>query len=589
MTELDNYLLPEIRSQIEQQYYAWINTQARLDHLADDPEFLTAPEKHVAFFSDHGVVHARDVAQQVLQVIKIINGLLIPARKSSRLTFMQGYGVMLAYLHDIGMVDFSAFGRTMHPEFAGQAVFKAEFDDLIQTIWDENCGNVAWRLLNLANQNALTQDLPVVLRELLAMTLCHSKRKVPMTILNDPRRLRATMQTSIGLELNDLYQQQQGPPDKLTQPLEEVLSINKNQLRQGTARMSRHYRDFYRESFTWLVSENSEVRRLVEDVIDTLRALRSADALRQRGTVLCTSGGYQIFVDGRTANAIHAFNKGTQEILLLLETDDLIAAGEANVASSELTVEGDLWISFHRGAFATPEAVQHAVHSAATVINDIQADVICSFDGVDVLNGSRNGPLKGSHEIQILLEGVEDNPDFAVHVCHALEKLNPELRGRCRPALSLQNMNVSERERYLQGTDLDWDRDEKARVLLKIAESGHKIDRIDLTRAFEGVRLISAEIGEVLIEAESPPGFVYIPLSTGLKGTPLGGYLPFSVRAWMPLGNTGVIRGAVRNATIVVEQPLHLLMIPKEIYLKEWHYTYTKAEFRQIVSEIYAE
>ena len=41
---------------------------------------------------------------------------------------------------------------------------------------------------------------------------------------------------------------------------------------------------------------------------------------------------------------------------------------------------------------------------------------------------------------------------------------------------------------------------------------------------------------------------------------------------------TGVVRGAVRNATIVAHAPLTLLAIPKAIYLRHWHRTYdTKA------------
>jgi carbonic anhydrase len=47
----------------------------------------------------------------------------------------------------------------------------------------------------------------------------------------------------------------------------------------------------------------------------------------------------------------------------------------------------------------------------------------------------------------------------------------------------------------------------------------------------------------------------------------------------MPLGVTGVIRGAGRNATIRAEQTVQLIMIPKMIYLKYWHHPYTLASF----------
>ncbi len=50
LTHLDKYLLPEIRSLIERRYYARVNTQADLDQLVNDLDFLMVPEKHLAFF-----------------------------------------------------------------------------------------------------------------------------------------------------------------------------------------------------------------------------------------------------------------------------------------------------------------------------------------------------------------------------------------------------------------------------------------------------------------------------------------------------------------------------------------------------------
>jgi hypothetical protein len=55
------------------------------------------------------------VAQQVLQVLDIAHGLFLPAREPDRVQFMRGYGVLLAYLHDLGMSGFSHFGRATHP------------------------------------------------------------------------------------------------------------------------------------------------------------------------------------------------------------------------------------------------------------------------------------------------------------------------------------------------------------------------------------------------------------------------------------------------------------------------------------------
>ena len=171
--------------------------------------FLNDPTRHVAFFADHGVVHVRNIAQQVLTVLERIDGVLIPYREAFRLDWMRGYGVMLTYLHDIGMCDMSPYGRAMHPEFAAQAVYAPDFEAVLATLWEENCGNLPWRLLNLASQGLLAADPRLVLRELLAMAMCHSKRKAPMEILNDPKRLRRMMQRSVSTDLHVLHRIQQ--------------------------------------------------------------------------------------------------------------------------------------------------------------------------------------------------------------------------------------------------------------------------------------------------------------------------------------------------------------------------------------------
>jgi len=608
IVQLDQYLSVSIRTQIEQRYYAQINSKSRLDQVAYDEEFLELLEEHVVLFGDHGVVHVRDVAQQILHVLEVMNGVLVTRRTPYRLTFMQGYGVMLAYLHDIGMIDFSGFGRAMHPDFALQAVFQPDFDAIVHTIWEENCGNAPWRLLNLTQRGDLEQDPLVMLRELLAMSIGHSKSNVPIGVLNDPRELRRVLLHSATTDLRLIYAQRQvakrrrnleqaGLDETEHERAREALWTAEAELErvQNLVRdvdlrqtlLGRFYTDCEREAFAWLLSPRPAVRDLVCDVVDTLRALRCADALRQRGTVMNTSGGYQIFLNQATGNAIYALKKGDDDMLLLLEIDRPIATGEANLAGSELTADGDLRVSFHRGAFGSKAAQRFAVHSAAFIVNDMQADVIGSFYGAPADNGAGD-TVKSAEEMRILLEGVDDDPEFAALVADELVRVNPQLRGRVKPVPSLQNMSDRERNLYLNATDLNWDLAKRRRALERIARSGHKIGEMDPDKAFAGVREIEIQAGEMLIEAGSPPGFVYIALSEGLVGTPLGGYRPFLVYPWTPLGSTGVIRGAVRNATISAQKSLHLLMIPKEVYLKHWHFTYSKEEFRQKVQAIYA-
>jgi hypothetical protein len=68
-------------------------------------------------------------------------------------------------------------------------------------------------------------------------------------------------------------------------------------------------------------------------------------------------------------------------------------------------------------------------------------------------------------------------------------------------------------------------------------------------------------------------------------GTPSGSYDNFIVAPFTPLGNTGVIRGDIRNATIVARKSVKLLIIPKDIYLNYWHATYSVEEFANLIKK----
>ncbi|MCB0225989.1 MAG: hypothetical protein KDI02_20040 [Anaerolineae bacterium] len=625
--QLDRYLAEKIRVQIEQNYYAKVSEQAELDYVARDDVFLADPYKHVALYSDHGVVHVRDVAATILPILDTINGVLIPARDTLRLEFMKGYGAILAYNHDIGMLDFSAFGRFMHPEFAAQEMFTPAFDEIVETIWTENWGNISWRLVNLKDCGVLEQPPKLVLREMMAMSVGHSKSKVPIDLLNHPAQLRKMMMETVSTNLRHLYHDQQvkkvaqklvrvlDPNQEPEQPelagslrsptLVQSLGVEKSELTQAlkaaqaerdgflkgddvpprtfTGVMS-YYTNFEQEAFLWLASDHEPVRDLVSDVTDTIRALRVADALRQRGTVLKTSAGYQILVDQNTGHAVFALEKGSGE-MFLVEVGLPPAPGEANIDSSELTLEGDLRLSFHRGSFASPEATRQSAGFAAYIIDDIQRDIVDTFRR---LAGQDDG-LKSNQDIQILIEETDDNLDFAGIVLEELIALKPDLASRSRIVPSLKYIAPDERDRYLQAERLDWSLDRRKRVLVRLAQSGHKTINLDPDLAFTDVRLTTLKKDQTLITAGAPPGFVYVPMGEGLLMTPLGGYQAHAVKPWIPLGNTRVIRGDVQEATITAQKPVKLLMIPKEIYLRYWHDTYTIEEFSVLLPQLYLE
>jgi CRP-like cAMP-binding protein len=540
------------------------------------------------------------VAEQLLAVLTQQHGVLLMQRPLPRLERMKGYGVLVAYLHDIGMIDFSDYGRTMHPEFASQAVFDPALADLVQTIWAQNSGNLPWYLLNLADQGLLAQPPMLVLRELLAMSLCHSKSKVPVAVLNRPEQLRARLIESISTSLPALFHTQRvrKAQARLAElpPGDVRIAARETAVAQATTayeqfcqsnpdRHNPHLADYYQnpaqEAFPWLVSTHPLLQEFVTDVIDTLRVLRCADALRQRGAVLKTSGSYEIFVNQHTGNAVYALRQRDEQ-LFLFESPDPVSAGEANIASSELDPAGDLRLSFARGAYSTPAATANAVRCTALVINDIQSDVVESFQGEVVVG--ETAVDKPANTIRILLEETDDNLDFANQVWQHLIVTYPHTAARVQVVPSLELASLLERELYRTAAVVSWGGAMRREILERIGQSGHRIAKIDAQAAFENVRLATVVDGQVLIEAHSNAAFVYIPLDPGLKVVPLGGYQSFSVQAWMPMGLTGVVRGATRNASVVASRTVRLLMIPKTVYLTHWHHTHDIASLQQLLA-----
>lgn len=504
--ELDRYISPTVRTVIEETYYARVNVRGRLDELSRDADFLLKPGDHIAFFSDHGVVHVRDVAARVLRVLERLHGVLIPPRSPARLDFMRGYAVLTAYVHDIGMADFSPFGRTVHPEAAAQIVFDHSFDSIVERIWDEDSGGVRTRILSLMKSCALEGDPRTIVRELLAMAACHSKKTASAHALADPVQLRRVMQDVVHTHLQVTYQRRAGP-DRTTGPADG----------RSLPNLSRFYEDVQREPFRWLTA-GCMAQDLVDDVVDVLRILRCADALRQRGSTLRTSGTYQLFVDQLTGYAICSLERGGN--VWFVELDDPVAAGEANLAGSELDADGNLWISFHHGSFASPDATARAVTSAARVIEGVQADIIPTLaERWPHRPRNRSGPL-------IIIEHVDDNSDFAERVVDELRGLNPAISPVLRLAPSLAGAAKRERRRYLDASSDEVPAECVDDLLRRTARSGHRVGHVDRDAAFEGVRVTVADAGEVVMASGEQAGLVYIPLGPGLRVEPLGGYPP---------------------------------------------------------------
>ena len=113
-----------------------------------------------------------------------------------------------------------------------------------------------------------------------------------------------------------------------------------------------------------------------------------------------------------------------------------------------------------------------------------------------------------------------------------------------------------------------------------------RIAVIDRRAAFEDVRRVGLTQGEVLVEAGSPPAFVYVAVECRLRIEQFGGYRDIEVPPWIPIGVTGVVRRAERNSTVVVVEPGDVLMIPGELFAREWFRPYEPGEFANVLDEI---
>ena len=303
------------------------------------------------------------------------------------------------------------------------------------------------------------------------MSVAHSKTKAPIDVLNDLVRLRQLLQRSVATDLRYLYLKQQvaTAERKLSTArsstsrseelaaLEQAAASRRETLEQlearpaaerGNPEVQRWYKDFEHDSFVWLTSDEPALRDLTEDVIDTLRCLRSADALRQRGTRSRRWPATRVFVSQSTASSIYALRSA--------DTSKLHDRGRRTPQRRRSQYGQQRADARRRPARRLPprrvpddKTIRRAANNAALVINDIQADVIGSFRRPALSPGQRAPGVKTDQQMQVLVEHTEDNAGFAPLVCEALQAINPSLGSCSRPVPSLLRVHTEERMRYL--------------------------------------------------------------------------------------------------------------------------------------------
>ncbi len=553
VAELDGYLPRPVRTYLEERFWRPIEAQATLEVLLEDPAFLADPGRHPAIFADHGVVHVRDVSIGLVRLLDTIDGVLLPHRPTHRHRFVQTLGVALVYLHDIGMVDMTRAGRRVHALFAAHAAFGPELTPLVEALLAP--GPVRAHLDAVARRAPFAVPVETIVRELLSLSLAHSKSAVPADVLDDRVALRRLMQRVVFTSMADHRAGERLPRASDTSPLPAGANVGA-------------YAD-PADSYAWLDAPGGAQAELADDAIDAIRALRAADVLRQRGTVLRTSGGFELCMDAETARAVCTLRPATGDAAYVITYDDDRGAGEANIRVAFVTPQGHLRIAFHRGGFATPDAARRAAASVADVVADIQADVIPSFGGTS-LGGGLEAPRRAIEDVQIQLERPGDEPAFADAVASLVAARDPSLAKRLVTVADTQGAAPHEQRRFFVAAPVPGDGSVADLLLRNMAERGVEIEGLDRAAAFAEAGRATIRPGEVLVAPGSAPAFVYVPMGPGLVVRPDGGYAPAPMPAWVPVGTTGVIRRAERNSEIVAEREVDVIMIPGELYARAW-------------------
>jgi len=566
------------REYIEERFYRRVAERARLEHLQSDTQFLQDPQSHLGLYSDHSHIHVRDVARQTLEVLAIAHGKLIPVYEAAEWEFMQSLSVHLAYLHDIGMAEFSKEGRFMHPEYAAQFVFQPDFQPLLDQLWKGNSGGLPSFLQEYLKPLGMQPKAKDILREMLALAQAHSKSKAPAHWFDNIGEFRTKLQHIISTPLTLLYEQQ-----KHKKPAPKAWA-------HGFPLVERPptYTEIWpRDAFTWLQEESLPLRRLSVMVIDVIRCLRAADALRQRGSTLRTSAGYEILINRKNGHAVYALRSRQQERLFLVEIKKPINAGEANIRQSKIARDGHLHISISQAEFDNAPARRRAAQNAAVAIMDIQKDVLGSF----LLSSRIYKPLfKRVPRLGSRMKTVIHSPHlpFLVDIYKAILKADFELGLRIEMESDLpieSSLRVVSEEPKMQSAATYFSLQQAQSTLQAILDTG-----LHLPEGAAEAEVLLAEAAvlelpayEVLMRPMDNSLAVFFALEYPLLIKPLGGYEPKEAPPFVALGTTGVVRGLKRNA-LVRNGPHNqaILRVPAHWFLKHWFHPIPARQLKNI-------
>lgn len=528
---LARWVDPSLRATIEERFWAPIERMTSLEAMVADPAFVADPGRHVGLYSDHGPNHARDVAARAATIADWAIGTLVADRDPGRAAFVTGTAVMISLLHDVGMCADPPVGRRLHAQYATQLVFAPAFAGVMSDVLATDAGRIRSALERVGLD---ATEIGRAAREVLACAVAHSKSTVPTPLLDDRAGFRSLLQF---VERTELARQ----PDATDRTVPD----------DG--------------SYAWLV--DPALADVATDVVDAIRIVRAADALRQRGTTLRTSSGFEVVVDARTGDAVAVLRSASGRSAFLLDVDTPLVVGEADIRGAELGPDA-VRFQFHRGSFADDTMAESVARAVAGVVDDIQLDILPSFPG---------------RRLDLELATPHDDPTFAERVRRAFAARRPELDDLVRVVDAPPTPGSP--------PGFDWRTRGRALDPARMPQLAAELDAHGLRISgdhhglFDDVVVVDVEAGETVIAPGEEASFVVVPLGDGLDILPLGGYRAVATPPYVPVGTIGVLRGHDRNSAVVASRAVEVLVVPDHAYLDRWAGCYDAAALVARVQE----
>lgn len=138
--------------------------------------------------------------------------------------------------------------------------------------------------------------------------MAHSKSKVPADLLADPVALARRMRWVVFTPMSDHRVAAGGRADDDLGALTATSGVE-------------HPRPA--QAYSWLTASAEPKADFADDVVDTVRVLRAADVLRQRGSSLRTSGGFEVFFDAHTGGAVCSLRPADGRCAYFVTYDDM--------------------------------------------------------------------------------------------------------------------------------------------------------------------------------------------------------------------------------------------------------------------------